>query len=74
MSYKIHDLPTRPVGRPREGAENRSAVLRFRLGRYMSQRLTIACRALGITKSDAVRQGLKMFLAEAEKAMQGGVL
>lgn len=72
MSYKIDDIPTRPVGRPAEGAESRSERINLRIEPYIGERLTIVCRRFGITKSEALRQGLLMYLAEAERLMKGG--
>ena len=69
MSHKITEIPTRPVGRPREGAENRSETIKFRIEPYVGERLTIVCRTLGVSKSEAARQGLLMYLREAEKVI-----
>lgn len=52
-----------------EGAEKRSQFIRFRLEPYMEQRLSAACRYLGMSKSAAIRQGINLFLKEAERIM-----
>lgn len=71
MSHKIvDDLPMRPVGRPKEGAESRSEVLRVRIEPYLGQRLTAVCRLLGISKSEALRQGMHLFLREADRLIR----
>lgn len=68
MGHIIHDEPSRrPVGRPKEGAQSRSIERKIRLEPYLDEHLTIVCSYLGISKSEAIRQGIKMFLKEAEK-------
>ena len=67
-----HEIPTRPVGRPREGAENRTQTLRLRIEPYLYERLVMVCRTFGITNAEALRQGLLMYLKEAERLMKGG--
>lgn len=70
MSHIIDDsIPSRPAGRPMEGAEKRSQFIRFRLEPYMERRLSAACRYLGMSKSAAIRQGINLFLKEAERIM-----
>ena len=68
MGHIIQDeQPTRPVGRPKEGAQSRSIERKIRLEPYLDEHLSIACKYLGISKSEAIRQGIKLFLKEAEK-------
>lgn len=70
MSHIIDDsIPSRPAGRPMEGAEKRSQFIRFRLEPYMERRLSATCRYLGISKSAAIRHGIQLFLKEAERIM-----
>lgn len=69
MSHINNEIPKRPIGRPKEGAEKRSIFIRFRLEPHLDQRLTVVCAYLGISKSSAIRQGIQMFLREAEKTM-----
>lgn len=57
----------RPVGRPKEGVQTRSVEVKIRLEPYLDEHLQIACNCLGISKSEAIRQGIKLFLKEAEK-------
>lgn len=57
----------RPVGRPKEGAQSRSVERKIRIEPYVDEQLTIVCSYLGITKSEAIRRGIIMFLKEAEK-------
>lgn len=65
MGHEIQEK--RPVGRPKEGAQPRTVERKIRLEPYLDEHLTIACKYLGITKSEAIRQGIKLFLQEAEK-------
>lgn len=68
MGPEIHDdLPRRPVGRPREGAETRSIERKIRLEPYLDEQLTIVCRKLGITRAEGIRHGIRLFLKEAHK-------
>ena len=46
-----------------------SVFIRFRLEPHLDQQLTATCAYLGISKSNAIRQGVQMFLREAEKMM-----
>ena len=64
---KEDDLPKRPVGRPKEGAEIRSVERKIRLEPYLDEHLGIVCRYLGITKAEGIRQGIRLFVKEAEK-------
>lgn len=66
-----HEIPKRPVGRPREGAEIRTKTLRLRIEPYLYEKLTMVCRIFGIPKAEALRQGLLMYLKEAERLMKG---
>ena len=59
--------PRRPVGRPKEGAETRSIECKIRMEPYLDDQLSMVCRVLGLSKSEAIRQGIKLFLKEAHK-------
>lgn len=61
------NLPRRPVGRPKEGVETRSIERKIRLEPYLDEHLGIVCNYLGITKSEGIRQGVRLFVKEAEK-------
>lgn len=61
------EQPHRPVGRPKEGAQSRSIERKIRLEPYLDEHLSIVCNYLGISKSEAIRRGIMMFLKEAEK-------
>ena len=67
MYYKNSDLPHRPKGRPVEGAETRSICRQLRIEPYLDQELSRVCHILGINKSEAIRQGIQLFLKEARK-------
>ena len=70
MGHIIQDkMPPRPVGRPKEGAQSRSIERKIRIEPYLDEQLTITSRYFGISKSEAIRQGIKLFLKEAEKIM-----
>lgn len=72
MGHIIHDEPSRrPVGRPKEGAQSRSIERKIRLEPYLDEQLGIVCQYLGIAKSEAIRQGIRLFLKEAEKEIYG---
>lgn len=66
MYYKNSDLPHRPKGRPVEGAERRTVCRQVRLEPYLDQELGRVCHLLGATKSEAIRQGILLFLREAK--------
>lgn len=57
----------RPVGRPKEGVQSKSVERKIRIEPYMEEQLTYVCRYLGISKAEAIRRGIMMFLKEAEK-------
>lgn len=63
----IDDLPTRPVGRPREGAETRSVERKIRLEPYLDRELGQICRNLGISRSEAIRQGIMLWIREVQR-------
>ena len=72
MGHIIHEEPSRrPVGRPKEGAQSRSIERKIRLEPYLDEHLQIVCNYLGISKSEAIRQGIQLFLKEAEKEIYG---
>lgn len=56
-------------GRPPLGAEKRSMTCNIRLEPYINKRLTGLCKALGISKSEAIRQGILMYLETMDKLM-----
>lgn len=58
--------PYRP-GRPREGVEARSVERKIRIEPFLDQELGRVCRVLGVSKSEAIRQGVQLFLMEAKK-------
>ncbi len=62
-----HDVPRRPVGRPKESSQTRSVEKKIRIEPYLDEQLTIVCTYLGISKSEAIRQGIQLFLKEAKK-------
>ncbi len=53
-------------GRPATGLETKSVERKIRLEPYLDARLTQSCRILGITRSEAMRQGIMLFLKEAD--------
>lgn len=57
--------PYRP-GRPKEGLETRSVERKIRMEPYVDQELGRVCQILGVTKSEAIRQGILLFLREAK--------
>lgn len=60
-------IDKRPVGRPTEGAEARTVDCKFRLEPSLNEELTIKCKTLGITKAQAIRRGIRLFIREANK-------
>lgn len=68
MSHQINGtIPSRPAGRPKEGAEKRSVFVRFRIEPYLDRRMNTVCRCLGIPKSEGIRRGIQLFIREAER-------
>lgn len=57
-------------GRPSTGVESKSIERKFRIEPYIDHRLTEVCRTLGINRSEAIRQGVLLFLREANRLMQ----
>lgn len=56
-----------PRGRPLTGAEPKTAMIKLRLEPYLDEQLTWICRQLGITKSQAIRQGIRLLIREYTK-------
>ena len=70
MGHKIDDeMPRRPVGRPKEGPQSRSVERKIRIEPYLDEHLGAVCSYLGISKSEGIRQGISLFIQEAEKIM-----
>ena len=67
MSHINDDsCPYRP-GRPKDGLESRSVNLKIRIEPYLDAELTRYAKALGVSKSEAVRQGVILWIREAKK-------
>ena len=49
-------------GRPLEGYEQKSYRITIRLERYVYEELKRKCRLLGIKPSDALREGVRLFM------------
>ena len=58
------ELPRRPKGRPVEGLEARSVERKIRIEPYLDQQLGSVCRHLRISKSEAIRQAIMLWLKE----------
>lgn len=56
-------------GRPAMGIESKSVERKIRVEPYLDARLTKTCKVLGITRSEAIRQGIMLFLKEADKVI-----
>ena len=63
MSDKTTDH-RHPGGRPIEGYENKGCRVTVRLERFIYEELVRRCKALGIKPSDAIREGVRLFLRE----------
>lgn len=61
------EIPKRPVGRPRDGAESKTIERKVRLEPYVDEQLTMVCQILEITRAEGIRRGIQMFLHEANK-------
>lgn len=59
-------------GRPALGAESRSVERKIRLEPYLDENLAYVCRIFGISKSEAIRQGVILYLKEASRIIKGG--
>lgn len=67
MYYKNMESGGR--GRPPLGAEKRSTICNIRLEPYINKKLAGLCKTLGISKSEAIRQGILMYLETMDKLM-----
>lgn len=56
-------------GRPSLGEQSRSVSRAIRIEPYLNDMLVEACSRLHISCSEALRQGLILFLKEADKAI-----
>lgn len=68
MYYKNTDQFGR--GRPISGAEKRSVTINIRIEPYLNEKLDYICKLLGVSKSEAIRQGMMLYLNEAEKRIK----
>ena len=57
-------------GKPISGIEAKSVERKIRLEPYLDKQLTAACKELRISRSEAIRQGIQLFLKEADKVIQ----
>ena len=67
MCYKNTDQIGR--GRPTIGVEKRTVARNIRLEPYIDTKLTRICKTFNISKSEAIRQGILMYINEAEKTI-----
>lgn len=58
-------------GRPICGYEEKSVVVKARIEPYLDNALSTYCKMLGVTKSEAIRLGVKLFIEQANRAMKG---
>ncbi len=65
----MDDKTRHPGGRPPTGASSKTKARTIRLEPYVDEELVIVCRYLGITPTDAIREGIRLFLAEARKTL-----
>lgn len=63
----MNDINRRSKGRPIQDRERKSHLRVIRFEPYMDERLTYTCRVLGISMSDAIRQGVILFLRATEE-------
>lgn len=54
-------------GRPISGSEAKSEFLKIRIERTLLDELTYACRSIGVSVSQGVRQGIILFIKECNK-------
>ena len=59
----VKDAPGRPI----TGSEAKSEFLKIRIERTLLDELTYACRSVGMSVSQGVRQGIIMFIKECSK-------
>ena len=57
-------------GRPSMGIESRSVERKIRIEPYLDSRLGHVCRLFGLSKSEAIRQGIILYLNQAEKIIK----
>lgn len=67
MCYKIPGQKGR--GRPVEGYEKRTVVRNIRLEPIVDKRLGRVCEAIGLSKSEAIRQSVMNYIVEMEKVI-----
>ena len=63
----MNNMNRRSKGRPIQDREKKSHSRVIRFEPYMDERLTYTCRVLGISMSDAIRQGVILFLRATEE-------
>lgn len=57
-------------GKPISGVEAKSVERKIRLEPYLDKQLAAACKDLRISRSEAIRQGIQLFLRAADKVFQ----
>lgn len=72
MCYRINENPdtnetVERRGRKIDGVEKRCVACNVRLEPYVSHRLEQICKIFGINRSEAIRQGIMLYIKEAEK-------
>lgn len=65
----MDDKTRHPGGRPPKGYTTRTKAITVRLEPYVYDEMRLTCIKLGITPTDAIREGLRMFL-QATKAVR----
>lgn len=54
-------------GRPLTGISPKDQVIKFRIEPWLYEELTYTCRMVGISRAEAIRQGIKIWIAQVRK-------
>lgn len=54
--------PQNKAGRPIYGAEGKSVMIKLRIEPYLSDQMTLVCRALGMSRSAFIRYAIEQLI------------
>lgn len=54
-------------GRPITGITSKDQVVRFRCEPWLLEELTYTCRMVGVSRAEAIRQGIKIWITQVRK-------
>ena len=53
-----------PRGRPVTGISPKDQTIKFRIEPWLLDELTYTCRMVGVTRAEAIRQGIKIWIKQ----------